>query len=61
MVAEVRGSVWTNLSSSGRLVTTPDPLGRKSRPTMFSRSELLPLDWVPRTAILGSEISLSSP
>ena len=42
-------------------MTTPDPLGRKSSPTMFSRSELLPLDWVPRTAILGREISLSRP
>ena len=42
-------------------MTTPEPLGKKSRPTMFSRSELLPLDWVPRTAILGREIYLSSP
>ena len=54
-------SVWTSLSSRGLLVTTPDPRGRKSRPTMFSKSELFPLDWVPRTAILGKEIYLSSP
>ena len=38
---------WTIRSSRGLLVTTPDPLGRKSRPTMFSKSEDFPLDWVP--------------
>lgn len=61
MEEEVRGSVCTRRSSKGRRVTTPDPLGRKSRPTIFSRSELFPLDWVPSTAILGREISLSRP
>jgi hypothetical protein len=61
MEGGVRGSVCTRRSSKGRRVTTPDPLGRKSRPTIFSRSELLPLDCVPSTAILGREISLSSP
>lgn len=61
MEEEVRGSVCTRRSSKGRRVTTPDPLGRKSRPTMFSSRELFPLDCVPSTAILGSEISLSSP
>jgi len=42
-------------------VTTPEPRGRKSKPTIFSRRELLPLDCVPKTAILGSEIYLSNP
>ena len=61
IILEVLGSMCTNLSSRGLRVTTPDPLGKKSRPTMFSSSELLPLDWVPKTAILGREISLSRP
>lgn len=34
-------------SSRGRRVTTPDPLGRKSMPTIFSNKEDFPLDWVP--------------
>lgn len=58
---ECLGSRWTRRSSRGRRVTTPEPLGRKSSPTMFSRRELFPLDWVPKTAILGSEIYLSRP
>mmetsp|Transcript_21622 Transcript_21622/g.69619 ORF Transcript_21622/g.69619 Transcript_21622/m.69619 type:complete len:219 (-) Transcript_21622:130-786(-) len=37
--------------TSGRRVTMPLPRGRKSRPTMFSNTELLPLDWPPTTAI----------
>lgn len=57
----ILGSIWTSLSSRGLRVTTPEPLGKKSSPTIFYSSELLPLDWVPKTAILGSEISLSSP
>lgn len=55
------GSKCTKRSSRGRLVTTPEPRGRKSRPTIFSKSELFPLDCVPKTAILGREISLSRP
>ncbi len=39
-----------------RLVTIPDPLGRKSLPTMFSRTELFPVLCVPMTAIWGSWI-----
>lgn len=54
-------SRWTSLSSSGLLVTTPDPLGKKSKPTIFSSNELLPEDCVPKTTILGKEICLSSP
>lgn len=38
-----------------------DPLGRKSRPTICSRSELLPEDWVPRTMTLGRESWLPRP
>lgn len=57
----LRGSVWTRRSYKGRRVTTPLPRGKKSKPTMFSNNELFPLDCVPRTAILGSEIYLSRP
>jgi hypothetical protein len=35
---------WLSLSSQGLLVTTPSPLGKKSRPTMDSRTEDLPAD-----------------
>ena len=42
-------------------MTTPPPLGKKSRPTIFYKRELLPLDCVPKTAMVGNEISLSSP
>jgi len=35
----------TNCSSRGRRVTIPEPRGRKSRPTRFSRTELLPELW----------------
>jgi len=34
----------------------PDPRGKKSRPTMFSNTELLPLDWEPTTTICGKSI-----
>lgn len=57
----LRGSVWTSLNYKGLRVTTPEPRGKKSKPTIFSKSELLPLDWVPKTAILGREIYLSRP
>ena len=53
--------MWTSLNYNGLLVTTPEPRGKKSKPTMFSRRELFPLDCVPKTAILGSEIYLSRP
>jgi len=33
---------WMSCSTSGRLVTTPVPRGRKSRPTRLSSTELLP-------------------
>lgn len=33
----------------GRLVTMPLPRGKKSRPTMFSRTDDLPADWEPTT------------
>ena len=35
----------------------PLPRGRKSRPTMFSKTELFPLDCPPTTAICGRSIS----
>lgn len=54
-------SRWTSLNSRGLLVTTPEPLGKKSKPTIFYSSELLPEDCVPSTTILGKEICLSSP
>ena len=38
---------------SGRRVHIPAPLGRKSRPTIASRTEDLPLDCPPTTTIWG--------
>jgi hypothetical protein len=35
----------------------PLPLGRKSLPTIFSKTEDLPLDCPPTTAICGKSIS----
>lgn len=58
---KLRWSVWTSLNYNGLLVTTPEPRGKKSKPTMFSSKELFPLDCVPNTAILGSDIYLSRP
>ena len=40
---------------SGRLVQSPLLLGKNSRPTIFSRTELLPLLWLPIATICGSE------
>ena len=50
-----------SLSSKGLRVTTPLPLGKKSKPTILSNNELLPDDWVPTTQILGSYIYFYSP
>jgi len=33
----------------------------KSRPTMFSNTELFPLDWLPTTTICGRSIGLVTP
>ena len=41
-------------SSRGLLVTTPEPLGRKSSPTMFSNKEDFPDDYEPTTQIRGN-------
>jgi len=46
------------LSIRGHLVTIPLPRGRKSRPTILSKTELFPLDWAPTTTIYGSSIEL---
>jgi len=50
----ILSDIWLSLSSSGLLVTTPSPLGRKSSPTTDSSTDDLPADWVPSTHILGS-------
>lgn len=42
-------------------MTTPLPLGKKSKPTILSNNELLPEDCVPTTQILGSYIYFYSP
>jgi hypothetical protein len=52
---------WLRRSSHGLLVTTPSPLGRKSRPTMDSRTDDLPADYPPSIAILGSLINYYRP
>lgn len=49
----IPSSMWLRRNSSGRLVTTPEPRGKKSRPTIDSKTEDLPADWEPKTAILG--------
>jgi len=36
--------VWFRRNSSGRLVTTPSPLGKKSSPTIDSSTDDLPAD-----------------
>lgn len=47
--------------TKGRRVTIPVPLGKKSRPTMFSSTELFPLDWEPITVIWGRSTGLWTP
>jgi len=53
--------VYTNLNSRGLLVTTPSPLGKKSRPTIYSRRDDFPLLYVPRTVIRGREMYFDKP
>ena len=57
----VPSSMWLRRSSSGLLVTTPSPRGKKSRPTIDSRTEDLPADCEPSTAILGRLMYCCSP
>jgi len=54
--ASMSSSVGTLMSwrMSGLRVTIPLPRGRKSRPTMFSRTEDLPEDWEPTTTLKGN-------
>lgn len=52
---------WSRILTRGRRVTMPVPRGRKSRPTMFSKTELLPLDWEPITVICGKSTGLCTP
>ena len=54
----VRSFTRTNCRTSGQRVTIPLPRGRKSLPTMFSNTELFPLDWPPTTANWGKSIGL---
>ena len=42
-------------------MTMPDPLGKKSLPTMDSKTDDLPVDWAPTTTIYGSSIELRAP
>ena len=37
-------------------MTIPEPLGKKSRPTIDSKTELLPEDYAPTTTSYGSSI-----
>lgn len=52
------GSILRNYRTSGHLVTIPPPLGKKSRPTMDSSTELFPALCAPTTTIWGSSILL---
>lgn len=45
----------------GRRVTMPVPRGRKSRPTMFSSTDDLPLDCEPTTTIWGRSMGFWTP
>lgn len=51
----------TNQSSKGLRVTTPDPLGKKSIPTIDSKTEDFPDDCCPQTAIRGRLIIFYKP
>ena len=42
-------------------VVLTEPLGKKSRPTIDSRTDDFPADWVPKTAILGKLMYLVRP
>ena len=42
--------------SKGLRVTTPEPLGRQSIPTICYSKDDLPDDWFPTTTILGNLI-----
>ena len=48
-----RSSCYDTLYWFSYISYLTSPLGRKSRPTMFSRTEDLPALYVPSTAILG--------
>ena len=48
-LAQMCDDVLCSCRMSGRRVTIPCPLGRKSLPTMLSRTELLPTDCPPTT------------
>jgi hypothetical protein len=52
---------WFRRSSRGLLVTTPSPLGKKSRPTIDSKTDDFPADYPPSIAILGSLIYCYNP
>ena len=40
----ILSAAWLSLNSRGLLVTTPSPLGKKSKPTIDSSTEDLPAD-----------------
>lgn len=46
------GGTFTSCNTRGRRVTTPEPRGRKSRPTKLSNTELFPLLWKETEHIL---------
>mmetsp|Transcript_43927 Transcript_43927/g.139975 ORF Transcript_43927/g.139975 Transcript_43927/m.139975 type:complete len:251 (-) Transcript_43927:118-870(-) len=57
---EAVGGACTSCSTRGRRVQMSGPRGRKSRPTSASRTEDLPLDWLPTTATWGRSKAMPS-
>ncbi len=47
--------------TSGRRVTIPEPRGKKSRPTKFSKTDDFPADCPPTTAICGKSKDILTP
>ena len=53
--------IWHKRSSNGLLVTTPSPLGKKSNPTIDSKTDDFPEDCVPKEQIRGNWIYSFTP
>ena len=49
-------STLLNYKTRGHLVTIPEPLGKKSLPTIDSRTDDFPVDYAPTTTIWGNSI-----
>lgn len=50
--------IFISCRINGRLVTIPLPLGKKSRPTIFSSTDDLPEDWEPTTTYTSKLVKI---